>query len=178
MPQAERPACAKALRQKGAQACEVLVYNLQKPPWKVLWLWGRALLSWSRGMYLMSSSKSKEPQRINPGWKTMSKRLKTFKSNIKNSAGQIIPFHWSKINDKLETLIKQEIELQRTQWEKSIKKWESAEEWEGSLHSEFWRNSQSQEVAKWIMSMAAKKTNLGASFLDTTSAYAGHTQKI
>ena len=108
----------------------------------------------------------------------MSKRLKTFKSNIKNSAGQIIPFHWSKINDKLETLIKQEIELQRTQWEKSIKKWESAEEWEGSLHSEFWMNSQSQEVAKWIMSMAAKKTNLGASFLDTTSAYAGHTQKI
>lgn len=123
-----------------------------------------------KGNVPMSSSKSKEPQRINPGWKTMSKRLKTFKSNIKNCAGQIIPFHWSKINDKLETLRKQEIELQRTQWEKSIKKWESAEEWEGSLHSEFWRNSQSQEVAKWIMSMAAKKTNLGASFLDTTSA--------
>ena len=120
----------------------------------------------------MSSSKSKEPQRIHPGWETMSKKLKTFKSNNKNCAGQIIPFHWSKINDKLETLIKQEIELKRTQWgkKKNIKKWESAEEWEGSLHSKFWRNSQSQEVAKWIMSMAAKKANLGASFLDTTSA--------
>lgn len=89
----------------------------------------------------------------------MSKKLKTFKSNNKNCAGQIIPFHCSKINDKLETLIKQEIELKRTQWgkKKNIKKWESAEEWEGSLHSKFWRNSQSQEVAKWIMSMAAKK---------------------
>lgn len=70
----------------------------------------------------MSSSKSKEPQKIHPGWKTMSKKLKTFKSNNKNCAGQIIPFHCSKINDKLETLIKQEIELKRTQWGKKKKK--------------------------------------------------------
>lgn len=36
MSQAEGSACAKALRQKGLQACEVLVQNLQKPPCKVL----------------------------------------------------------------------------------------------------------------------------------------------
>lgn len=86
MSQIAEPACAKALRQKGVQNCEVLTWNLKKPP---CWFQGCGeegnFNEGPKGAYLNLLQRPKNPRELTQGeGPPIDKKLKDIKSKNEN----------------------------------------------------------------------------------------------